>query len=67
MHEDGLEDVKNLFTDLKNDEVGACHLRAFQSVSLSEMCTYTMELPISEHWRPEVKIAKKAKIKNLQD
>ena len=26
-----------------------------------------MELPTSEHWRPEVKVAKKAKIKNLQD
>ena len=26
-----------------------------------------MELPISEHWRPEVKVAKKAEIKNLQD
>ena len=26
-----------------------------------------MELPISEHWRPEVKVAKKAEVKNLQD
>ena len=26
-----------------------------------------MELLISEHWRPEVKVAKKAEIKNLQD
>ena len=26
-----------------------------------------MELPISEHWRPEVKVVKKAEIKNLQD
>ena len=47
--EDGLEDVKNLFTDLKNDEVGASHLRTAQPVSFSEMCTYTVELPISEH------------------
>ena len=30
-------------------------------------CTYTVELPISEHLRPEVKIAKKAEVKNLQD
>ena len=47
--EDRLQDVKNLFTDLKNDEVGASHLRTAQSVSFSEMCTYTVELPISEH------------------
>ena len=31
------------------------------------MYTYTVELPISEHWRPEVKISKKAEIRNLQD
>ena len=31
------------------------------------MCVYTVELPISEHWRPEVKLAKKAEVKNLQD
>ena len=68
MLEDGLEEVKNLFTDnLRNDGVGASHLKTAQSVSFSEMCTYTVELPISEHWRPEVKIAKKAEIKNLQD
>ena len=54
MLEDGLEDVENLFTDLKNDEVGASHLRTAQPVSFSDMYTYTMELPISEHWRPEV-------------
>ena len=67
MLEDGLQDVKNLFTDLKNDGVGASHLRTAQYVSFSEMCTYIVELPISEHWRPEVKIAKKAEIRNLQD
>ena len=27
----------------------------------------TVELPTSEHWRPEVKVAKKAEVKNLQD
>ena len=68
MHEDGLEDVRSLFTDdLKSDGVGASHLKTAQSVSFSEMCTYTVELLISEHWRPEVKIAKTAEIKNLQE
>ena len=63
-----LEYVENLFTDdLRNDGVGASHLKTAQSVSFSEMCAYTVELPISEHWKPEVKIAKKAEIRNLQD
>ena len=35
------------------------------SVSFLEMCSYVVELPVSEHWRPEVKIAKKNEIKNL--
>ena len=34
-------------------------------VSLENDCLYTVELPTSEHWRPEVKVAKKAKVKNL--
>ena len=63
-----LADAENLFTDdLSNDGVGASHLKTAQSVSFSEMCAYTVELPISEHWRPEVKMAKKAEIRNLQD
>ena len=63
---DGLEDIENLFTDnLRKDVVGASHLKTAQSVSLSEMWTYIVELLTSEHWRPEVKIAKKAEIKNL--
>ena len=49
------------------DGVGVRYLRMKQCVSFSECCAYTVELPISEHWRPEVKVAKKAEIKNLQD
>ena len=56
MTEDGLEDVKNLYFDLKNDGVSANYLKMAQSVSFSEFCTYTIELPLSEHWRQEVKI-----------
>ena len=67
MLKDGLEDVENLYTDFKNDSVGASYLKMAQSVSFSEFCTYTIELPISEHWRPEVKVAKRSEIKNLQD
>ena len=37
------------------------------SVSFSELCSYVMELPISEHWRLQVKFVKRNKIKNLLD
>ena len=67
MTKDGLEDVKSLYSDMKTDGVGAPYLKMAQNVSFSEFCTYTIELPLSEHWRPEVKVAKKAEIKNLQD
>ena len=42
-------------------------MKALQKISLTDTCIYTVELPTSEHWRPEVKVAKKAEIKNLQD
>ena len=42
-------------------------LKAPKYISFTNTCTYTVELPISEHWRPEVKVAKKAEVKNLQD
>ena len=65
MLEDGLEDVENLFTiELDNDNVDT-KIQSPQTVSLSDTCIYTVELPISEHWRPEVKVAKKAEVKNL--
>ena len=67
MTADGLEDLDNLYTDMKIDNVSTGHLRMAQSVSFSELCAYTVELPLSEHWRPEVKVAEKAKIKNLPD
>ena len=36
-------------------------------VSFSDMCSYVIELPVSEHGRPEVKAAKRNEIKNLKD
>ena len=65
MNEDGLEDVENLYTDMKTDVVGGRYMRIAHSDSFSECCAYTVELPISKHWRLEVKVAKKAEIKNL--
>ena len=70
MLEDGLEEVENLIenqTDLEVDSVGAKYLRMENTVSFSEMCSYVIELPVSEHGRPEVKAAKRNEIKNLMD
>ena len=47
----------------KNDS----KLKTAHKHSLEHTCIHTVELPTSEHWRPEVKVAKKAEIKNLQD
>ena len=35
------------------------------SVSFMDLSLYTVKLPVSEHGRPEVKIAKMNKVKNL--
>ena len=50
-----------------DDGTNAQTLTTSKYTSFEDACTYTVELPISEHWRPEVKVAKKAEIKNLQD
>lgn len=65
--EDRLELIDNIYTDLLTDNVGDGYLRMTQSISFSELCAYTVQLPLSEHWRPEVKVTKKAEIRNLLD
>ena len=67
MTKDGLEDVESLYSNLKNDDVSANYLKMAQSVSFSEFSKYTVELPLSDNWRLEVKVAKRAEIKKLQD
>ena len=59
--------MENLYTNLKDDVIGASYLKMAQSVSFSELCAYTIELQVSEHWRPEVKAAKWIEINNFQD
>ena len=59
MLEDGLQDVKNLLSDMEKDITGEKYLKMANSVSFSEMFSYVIRLPVSEHWRPEVKLAKK--------
>ena len=58
MLEDGLEHVENLLANLDRDSV-AKYLKMTNSVPFDKMCSYMIELSISEHWRPEVKLAKK--------
>ena len=64
MLEDGLKDVENLFDpeDLGGDTVGAKYLKMTNTVSFSDMCSNVIELPVSEHRRPEVKVAKRNEI-----
>ena len=47
MTKEGLENVENLYSDLKNDGVSANYLKMAQFVSFSEFCTYNIELPVS--------------------
>ena len=67
MLEDGLEDIENLFTDLKDDTIRAEYLKMANAISFSYICSYIIELPESEHWKPEVKAAKRNEIKDLID
>ena len=49
MLEDGLEDMENLYTNLKDNVIGASYLKMANTISFSELCTYTIELPVLEH------------------
>ena len=67
MMEDGLKDVDSLHAELAKDLTGARCLKADNSVCFLDFCTYVIELPVSEHWRPEVIAAKQKEIENLMD
>ena len=73
MLEDGLESVENLIDknndphEAEVDTVGAKYLKVVNSVSFSDVAIYTVELPVSKHWRPEVKEAKDTEVNNLFD
>ena len=73
MLEEGLESVENLMdkkddpTEAELDTVGAKYLKVVNSVSFSYVAIHTVELPVSEHWRPEVKEAKDTEVNNLLD
>ena len=59
-NEDTLEDEEK-------DTIGAKYLKVVNSVYLLDIAIYTIELPVSEHGRPEVKEAKMSEVNNLLD
>ena len=67
MLEDGLADMETLHAEMEKDSTGAKYLTLENSVSFSEMCTFTVELPVSEHKRPKVVSAKRKEVENLMD
>ena len=80
MLEDGLRDVEDLvdpegemqrdaveLADMASDAVGANYLKVVYSAAISDLSIFTVELPVSEHGRPEVKEAKEAEVNNLLD
>merc|ERR1712030_113785 len=67
MLEDGLQDLDMLHAELEKDMTGAKYLKMQNSVSFSDICSYVIELPVSEHGRPEVIAAKEKEIEDLMD
>ena len=78
MLEDGLEDVETIIdkirfkkrdemkqADVASDTIGTHYLKVENSVNFSDLAIYTVELPVSEHGKPEVKEAKETEVQNL--
>ena len=53
--------------DVNSDNIGTYYLKVINSVSFSNLSIYTVELPVSEYGRPEVKAAKTVEVNNLLD
>ena len=73
MLEEGLEDIENIVNlenedkeELKEDNTQAKYLKMVSPISFSELCNFTVELPVSKHNTPEVKAAKMNEIRNLK-
>ena len=74
----GLEDVEAIIdetrlkqreemkqADVASDTIGTHYLKVENSANFSDLAIYTVELPVSEHGKPEVKEAKKTEVQNL--
>ena len=53
--------------EFEKDTPGAKYLKLENSVCFSDLCSYVVELSVSEHGRPKVKDTKKKEFKNLID
>ena len=63
MLKDGLQDEDNLWNkdtleEEEKDTIGALNFEIVNSVSFSDLSIYTVKLHVSEHRKPEVKVAK---------
>ena len=53
--------------DVNLNSVGAKYLKMVNSVFFLDTANFTVELPVLEHWQPEVKEAKDNEVSNLLD
>ena len=67
MKEGGHQDIGDVVMDLGKDTTGTKDLNLEISISFAELCSYVVELSVSEYWHPEVKKAKQYEIKDLLD
>ena len=78
MLEDGLEDVEGMIdetrlkqrvemkqADVFSDTIGMQYLKVENSANFSDLAKYTVELPVSQHGKPEVKDVKETEVQNL--
>ena len=53
--------------EVEKDIVGTKYMKRENSVCFSDLCIFVVELPVSEHGRPEVMEAKMKEIQNLEE
>ena len=53
--------------DTTSNTISTNYLKVVNSASFSDLAIYTLELPVSEHGRPEVKEVKETEVENLLD
>lgn len=61
------DDVEAYKKDIDLDEIGAIYMQMERSVCFLENAIFTVEVPVSEHKKPEVKEVKIIEIRNLED
>ena len=61
------DDSKSLNSDLQKDTVGTYWMKVENSECSDELTTYVVEVPVHQHNRQDVKMAKEVELKNLMD